>query len=85
MSRTRRRLETGRAGGDRRTVPEAKELLAGYWIVEVARPKRAYEIAAKRAINDGSKPPQRQPTRPIHPRPASAALSRFLARFRDRE
>src|SRR3712207_7406463 len=27
--------------------PEAKEFLAGYWIVEVDRPERAYEIAAK--------------------------------------
>lgn len=26
--------------------PEAKEFLAGYWIVEVDRPERAYEIAA---------------------------------------
>ena len=27
--------------------PEAKEFLAGYWIVEVDRPERAHEIAAK--------------------------------------
>jgi hypothetical protein len=27
--------------------PEAKEFLAGYWIVDVDRPERAYEIAAK--------------------------------------
>jgi hypothetical protein len=26
---------------------EAKEFLAGYWIVEVDRPERAYEIAAR--------------------------------------
>jgi hypothetical protein len=26
--------------------PEAKEFLAGFWIVEVDRPERAYEIAA---------------------------------------
>ncbi len=26
--------------------PEAKEFLAGYWIVDVDRPERAYEIAA---------------------------------------
>ena len=26
--------------------PEAKEFLAGYWIVDVERPERAYEIAA---------------------------------------
>lgn len=27
--------------------PEAKEFLAGYWIVDVDRPERAYEIAAR--------------------------------------
>jgi len=27
--------------------PEAKEFLAGYWIVDVDSPERAYEIAAK--------------------------------------
>lgn len=27
--------------------PEAKEFLAGYWIVDVERPERAYEIAAR--------------------------------------
>src|ERR1700745_2114641 len=27
--------------------PEFKEFLAGYWIVNVERPERAYEIAAK--------------------------------------
>jgi len=27
--------------------PEAKEFLAGFWIVEVDRPERAYEIAAR--------------------------------------
>jgi hypothetical protein len=27
--------------------PEAKEFLAGYWLVDVDRPERAYEIAAK--------------------------------------
>ncbi len=27
--------------------PEAKEFLAGYWIVDVASPERAYEIAAR--------------------------------------
>lgn len=26
--------------------PESKEFLAGYWIVDVERPERAYEIAA---------------------------------------
>lgn len=27
--------------------PEAKEFLAGFWIVDVASPERAYELAAK--------------------------------------
>src|SRR5690242_15330737 len=27
--------------------PETKEFLAGYWIVDVATPERAYEIAAR--------------------------------------
>ena len=41
-----------RAGKDGRPVtdgvfPEAKEFLAGYWIVEVDRTERAYEIAAR--------------------------------------
>ena len=37
---------------------EAKEFLAGYWIVEVNRPERAYEIAAKAssAPGPGGKP-----------------------------
>lgn len=33
--------------------PEAKEFLAGYWIVEVDRPERAYEIAAKASTAPG--------------------------------
>jgi hypothetical protein len=38
--------------------PEAKEFLAGYWIVQVDRPERAYEIAAKAssAPGPGGKP-----------------------------
>ena len=41
-----------RAGKDGRPItdgvfPEAKEFLAGYWIVDVDRPERAYEIAAR--------------------------------------
>ena len=28
--------------------PEAKEFLAGYWIVDVESPERAYEMAARR-------------------------------------
>lgn len=33
--------------------PEAKEFLAGYWIVEVDRPERAWEIAAKASSAPG--------------------------------
>jgi len=47
-----------RAGKDGRPVTdgpfaEAKEFLAGYWIVEVDRPERAYEIAAKASAAPG--------------------------------
>ena len=33
--------------------PEAKEYLAGYWIVEVESPERAYEIAAQASAAPG--------------------------------
>lgn len=33
--------------------PEAKEFLAGYWIVEVDRRERAYEIAARASAAPG--------------------------------
>jgi hypothetical protein len=33
--------------------PEAKEFLAGFWIVEVDTPERAYEIAAKASAGPG--------------------------------
>ena len=33
--------------------PETKEFLAGYWIVEVASPERAYEIAAAASAAPG--------------------------------
>jgi hypothetical protein len=33
--------------------PEAKEFLAGFWIVEVERPERAYEIAGKASAAPG--------------------------------
>ena len=38
--------------------PEAKEFLAGYWIVDVETPQRAYEIAAQAssAPGPGGKP-----------------------------
>jgi hypothetical protein len=33
--------------------PEAKEFLAGYWIVDVESPERAYKIAAKASTAPG--------------------------------
>lgn len=33
--------------------PESKEFLAGYWIVDVDRPERAYEIAAQASAAPG--------------------------------
>lgn len=33
--------------------PESKEFLAGFWIVEVPTPERAYEIAAKASAAPG--------------------------------
>jgi hypothetical protein len=33
--------------------PETKEFLAGYWLVDVDRPERAYEIAAKTSAAPG--------------------------------
>jgi len=33
--------------------PESKEFLAGYWIVDVASPERAYEIAARASAAPG--------------------------------
>jgi hypothetical protein len=47
-----------RAGDDGRPVtdgvfPEAKEFLAGYWIVDVSSPQRAYEIAAEASAAPG--------------------------------
>jgi hypothetical protein len=33
--------------------PEAKEFLAGYWIVEVETPERAYQIAAEASMAPG--------------------------------
>jgi hypothetical protein len=33
--------------------PEAKEFLAGFWIVDVDNPQRAYEIAAKASAAPG--------------------------------
>ena len=47
-----------RAGEDGRPMtdgvfPESKEFLAGYWIVDVDRPERAYEIAAEASAAPG--------------------------------
>jgi hypothetical protein len=47
-----------RAGKDGKPVtdgvfPEAKEFLAGYWIVDVETPERAYEIAAEASAAPG--------------------------------
>jgi len=48
-----------RAGSDGKPItdgvfPEAKEFLAGYWIVDVERPERAYEIAARASVAPGA-------------------------------
>ncbi len=47
-----------RAGQDGKPItdgvfPEAKEFLAGYWIVDVESPERAYEIAAQASAAPG--------------------------------
>lgn len=47
-----------RAGKDGKPVtdgvfPESKEFLAGYWIVDVESPERAYEIAAQASAAPG--------------------------------
>lgn len=34
--------------------PEAKEFLAGYWIVDVERPEEAYAIAARASLAPGA-------------------------------
>lgn len=41
--------------------PEAKEFLAGYWIVDVANQERAYEIAARASLAPGPGGPMRMP------------------------
>ncbi len=35
--------------------PESKEFLLGYWIVDVATPERAYEIAGRISAAPGSR------------------------------
>jgi hypothetical protein len=47
-----------RAGGDGKPItdgvfPESKEFLAGYWIVDVESPERAYQIAAEASAAPG--------------------------------
>ena len=47
-----------RAGKDGKPItdgvfPEAKEYLAGYWIVDVETPERAYQIAAAASLAPG--------------------------------
>ena len=47
-----------RAGNDGTPItdgvfPESKEFLAGFWIVDVASPERAYEIAARASAAPG--------------------------------
>jgi hypothetical protein len=47
-----------RAGADGAPVtdgvfPEMKEFLAGYWIVDVATPERAYQLAAEASLAPG--------------------------------
>jgi hypothetical protein len=52
--------------------PEAKEFLAGYWIVEVDGPERAYELAAKASAAPG---PRGVPLNmPIEVRPVMSGL-----------
>jgi len=49
-------VRAGKAGAPAVTdgpFAESKEFLAGYWIVEVDRPERAYEIAAKASAAPG--------------------------------
>ena len=51
-----RLVRAGRNGGPPATdgvFPEAKEFLAGFWIIDVDRPERAYEIAGKASAAPG--------------------------------
>jgi hypothetical protein len=51
--------------------PEAKEFLAGFWIVEVDSPERAYELAAKASAAPG--PGGKPLNMPIEVRPVMSA------------
>ena len=56
--------------------PESKEFLAGYWIVNVATPERAYEIAAKASAAPG---PDGSPLNmPIEVRPIGSPPPEYL-------
>src|SRR6185503_5947773 len=49
-------VTAGKGGGPEVTdgpFPEAKEFLAGYWIVDVESPEQAYEIAARASAAPG--------------------------------
>jgi hypothetical protein len=49
-------VRAGKGGGPEVTdgpFPEAKEFLAGYWIVDVESPQQAYEIAARASAAPG--------------------------------
>ena len=51
-----KRVRAGKNGGPPITdgvFPESKEFLAGSWIIDVDRPERAYEIAAKASAAPG--------------------------------
>jgi hypothetical protein len=55
-----------RAGNDGAPItdgvfPEAKEFLAGYWIVDVQSPEEAYRIAARASAAPGNKERGNQP------------------------
>jgi hypothetical protein len=52
------RAKLVRAGKDGKPItdgvfPESKEFLAGYWIVDVDRPERAYQLAAEASTAPG--------------------------------
>ncbi len=52
--------------------PESKEFLAGYWIVDVESPERAYEIAARASAAPG--PGSAPLNMPIEVRPVMSTL-----------
>lgn len=53
--------------------PESKEVLAGYWIVDVETPQRAYEIAARASAAPG--PGGKALYMPIHVIPVMMSAS----------